>query len=296
MKAAILYDSSAYLTAPLIERSNLFQVDFTLVLPNGEVITESTDEQELENFFDTWMQDDTGQPKTAQPGVPDYHAAFKKIIDEGYDTVFGVFLSSGVSGTFQTAGSVSREYEDQLNIYNFDAVGLSVNMEQLIGQIALMIDQDRTFDEIKNTAESLMSESRFFIALEKNDNLIKGGRGKGVKHLEDTSLKTRTVLEYVPGNTPELREVFRTVKQRNKYLAEVATDYQKKYPDHEIQLGIGHTLSEDKALQLKEELLNLLPGRHINIRLIGTAFCSHLGKGALSFGLMRAIKGAGLDG
>ena len=38
MKAAVLYDSSAYLKTPLKERSNLFKVDFTLLLPSEEII------------------------------------------------------------------------------------------------------------------------------------------------------------------------------------------------------------------------------------------------------------------
>ena len=55
MKAAILCDSSAYLKDPLKDKENIFQVDFTLVLPDGEVITESTDENHLDTFFKTWM-------------------------------------------------------------------------------------------------------------------------------------------------------------------------------------------------------------------------------------------------
>src|SRR5699024_7434655 len=149
MKAAILYDSSAYLTAPLKERDDLFQVDFTLVLPNDEVIVESTDKSHLENFFEQWMQEGMPQPKTSQPGIRDYHTAFQKIIEEGYDTVFGVFLSSSVSGTLQTARSIGEEYKDKLNIVNFDAVGLSVNMEQLIDQTAHTIDGDKYFEEIR---------------------------------------------------------------------------------------------------------------------------------------------------
>lgn len=290
MKAAILYDSSAYLTAPLNERSDLFQVDFTLVLPNDEVIVESTDESHLENFFNEWMQEGTKQPKTSQPGIQDYHAAFQKIIDAGYDTVFGVYLSSSVSGTLQTAHSIGQEYKDQLNIINFDAVGLSVNMEQLIEQTALMIDAGKSFEEIKEMNTWLMDQSRFFIALEKHDNLIKGGRGKALTELEDNSFKTLPVLEYIPEDTPVLRETYRTNKQRNKSLAEHAAAYQKKYPEHKIKVSIGHTLSENKALRLKTAIQELLPEQPVEIRMIGTAFCSHMGRGALSFGLMPVAK------
>ncbi len=286
MKAAILCDSSAYLTSPLKDREDLYEVDFTLVLPNGEVITESTDETHLENFFDEWMQEGAPQPKTSQPGIQDYHTAFQKIIDAGYDTVFGVYLSSSVSGTLQTAHSVGGEYADRLNIINFDAVGLSVNMEQLIRQLAGMIDAGKSFEEIKETMDWLNAESRFFIAIEKHDNLIKGGRGKALTELEDNSFKTLPVLEYIPEDTPVLTETYRTNKQRNRRLAEFAAGYRKQYPEHKILIGIGHTLSEDKALKLKEAVQELLPEQPVEIRLIGTAFCSHLGRNALSFGLM----------
>ena len=295
MKAAVLYDSSAYVTVPLKKRRNLFQVDFTLVLPNEKIIVESVDELQLEDFFDTWMQAGTPQPKTAQPSILDYHTAFQKIIDAGYDTVFGVFLSSSVSGTFQTAQSVSQEYQDKLKIINFDAVGLSVNMEQLIEQLVFMIDADWTFDKIKEAITKLISESRFFIALEQSDNLINGGRGKALSRLENSSLKTRSVLEYAPGSTPILQELFRTNKQRNNYLAEIAATYQNHYSERQIQVRIGHTLSEKKALRLKDAVQELLPNQPVEIRMIGTAFCSHLGQGALSFGLMPVADGVEIN-
>ena len=295
MKAAVLYDSSAYLKTPLKERSNLFKVDFTLLLPSEEIIVESTDESHLKNFFGEWIKEDVPQPKTAQPNIQDYHNTFKKIIAEGYDTVFGVYLSSSVSGTFQTAESVSNQYRDKLNIVNFDAVGLSVNMEQLVKQITLMIDQEYSFDAIQKNAEWLNSESRFFIALEENDNLIKGGRGQALNEVRDSALKTRPVLEYVPGNTPVLRESFRTNKRRNEKLANIAADYQQQYPDQEILVSIGHTLDKDKALKLKDTVQSALENQHIDISVIGTAFCSHLGQGALSFGLMPTVKGVKLD-
>lgn len=286
MKAAILFDSSAYLESPLKDRDDLFQVDFTLALPNGDIITESTDEAHLEHFFQEWMQEGTEQPKTAQPGIQDYHTAFQKIIDAGYDTVFGVYLSSGVSGTLQTAHSIGQEYEDRLNIVNFDAVGLSVNMEQLIVQMTHMIDAGSSFEAIKDEITWLIDQSRFFIAVEKHDNLIKGGRGKALNELEDESFKTLPVLEYVPEDTPVLTETFRTNKNRNRHLAELTAGFQKKYPDHKIQVGIGHTLSEDRAMRLKTAIQKLLPEQPVEIRMIGTAFCSHLGKNALSLGLM----------
>lgn len=295
MKAAVLYDSSAYLKSPLQARNNLFKVDFTLALPNDEIIVESTDESHLKNFFDEWIKAGVPQPKTAQPNIQDYHNAFQQIIAEGYDTVFGVYLSSSVSGTFQTAEAVSDQYRDRLNIVNFDAVGLSVNMEQLIKQITLMIDQEYSFDEIKETAEWLNSESRFFIALEENDNLIKGGRGQALNKVEGSALKTRPVLEYVPGNTPVLKESFRTNKRRNEKLANIAAEYQQQYPNQGILVSIGHTLDENKAHKLKKAVQSILENQQINISIIGTAFCSHLGKGALSFGLMPTVKGVKSD-
>src|SRR5699024_530166 len=98
------------------------------------------------------------------------------------------------------------------------------------------------------------------------------------------------VLEYVTGDMPVLTETFRTNKNRNRSLSELTADYQKKYPDHSIQVGIGHTLSEGKALRLKSAIQELMPEQQVDIRMIGTAFCSHLGKNALSLGLMPVTK------
>lgn len=290
MKIAILCDSSAYLPKEILEREEVFQVDFTLALPNGDIITESTDEAHLDHFFKTWMQDPAKQPKTSQPAIQDYHTAYKEIIAQGYDTVFGIFLSSKVSGTFQTAEAVSQEYIEQLKIKNIDALGLSVNMEQLIVQLTKMIDQELTFEVIEQELTWLMNESRFYVALVKSDNFIQGGRGKSLKLVQDKSLKTLPVLEYVTDDTPVLRETFRTSKLRNQSLAELVLAYQNDYPNQQIQVSIGHTLSEDKALKLKRAIHNVLPDQKIDIRLIGTAFCSHLGQGALSLGFMPVSK------
>ncbi|WP_166626355.1 DegV family protein [Jeotgalicoccus sp. S0W5] len=290
MKIAVLCDSSAYLPQSLREREDVFQVEFTLALPNGEVITESTDEVHLNAFFKTWMQDTKNQPKTSQPSVQDYHRAFRQIIGKGYTTVIGIFLSSKVSGTFQTAEAISEEYRNQLTIHNIDSLGLSVNMEQLIIQLTKMIDEDKPYDTIKEALTWLMTSSCFFAGLEKSDHFIKGGRGKSLKPVAEKSLKTFPVLEYVQDDTPLLRETYRTTKQRNKGLAELALAYSKEFPNHQIQISIGHTLSEHKALKLKAAIQSVLPEQVIQTRLIGTAFCSHLGQGALSLGFMPVFK------
>src|SRR5699024_4157196 len=295
MKAAILYDSSAYLSAPLNNRCDLFQVDFTLVLPNGEIIIESVDESHLENFFDQWLQEGMTQPKTSQPSIQDYHTALQKIIDAGYDTVFGVFLSSSVSGTYQTAQSVSPEYQDQLNIINFDTVGLSVHMEQLIRQLAFMIDAGWSFSDIKESISWLIDQSRFFIALENSDNLIKGGRGDALSGLEKSSFMTRSILKYVPDSTPVLMELFRTNKQRNNSLAQLAMAYQDQHPGDKIQISIGHTHSINKAHRLKAAVQELLLNQKIFISMIGTALCSHLCWGSLSTGSVPAAQGVEVD-
>lgn len=294
MKAAILCDSSAYLKSPLKNKDNIFEVDFTLVLPDGEIIKESTNEDHLETFFKTWMTGDTAQPKTAQPSIQDYHDRFQEIIDAGYDTVFGVYLSSGVSGTFNTAELISEEYRDRLNIYNVDAVGLSVNMEQIILQISMMIDQEFEPETIFNSAKSLMTESRFYICLETNENLIKGGRGESLTEYRDRALKTKSVLEYLPGTTPEVRNLLRTNKQVIKTITKLAEDFKEQHSDKNILISIGHTLSEKKALELQNSLQASLD-QAVDISLIGTAFCSHLGRGALSVGFMPTYKGFSHD-
>lgn len=289
MKAAILCDSSAYLKHPLKDKENIFQVDFTLVLPDGEVITESTDENHLDTFFKTWMTKDTGQPKTSQPNIQDYHDRYEEIIKAGYDTVFGVYLSSGVSGTFNTAELVSEEYRDRLNIYNLDAVGLSVNMEQIILQISTMIEQGLEAESIIKNAQTLMSDSRFFICLETNDNLIKGGRGEALTQYENQALKTRSVLEYVPETTPEVRHLLRTNKQVIKTMTDIGKEFRSQHPNQNLLISIGHTLSEEKAKELAENLQDALD-QTVDLSIIGTAFCSHLGKGALSVGFMPTYK------
>ncbi|MBA5730079.1 DegV family protein [Aerococcaceae bacterium INB8] len=106
MKAAIIVDSTAGLTEETIKFSNVYQVYLSTIFEDGTVYADSPDETLTKDVYER-MDTEKNLPKTAQSDTKHINDVFEQLIQEGYDTVFGILLSEKISGTFHSVQATS---------------------------------------------------------------------------------------------------------------------------------------------------------------------------------------------
>lgn len=113
-------------------------------------------------------------PTTAQVNPEEFAARFRAHVEAG-DQVVGIFISSLLSGTCQSAG-IAREMVDGDNIFVVDSGTVTFALGLLVERAAVLRDQGRSAGEIAGEVERLSKRLRFYAVVETLKYLKMGGR------------------------------------------------------------------------------------------------------------------------
>lgn len=120
-------------------------------------------------------------PKTAIPTFEEISEHFEKAIENGYDEVIVVVISSGLGGTYNFIRLVSQEYEDRLKITVIDSK-ITCFIEGYLAVLAKkMVDEGKPTEEIVKELEWIKRHREFVGIDGRLDYLILNGRLKGAK-------------------------------------------------------------------------------------------------------------------
>ena len=91
MKAAVIVDSTAYLSEALAQHPDVYQVALSVNFSDGSVMKDTSDLQLLNEFY-TRLKSESQLPTTSQPQPGDYLALLDQLVAAGYDTVYAIHL------------------------------------------------------------------------------------------------------------------------------------------------------------------------------------------------------------
>ena len=125
MGTRVIADSTSYMGKQLLEKYNINQV--SLSVDFGD---ESYRETEISNEDFYNLMDKKGIPKSSQPPIGELVKAFYDIVSSG-DSAVGVFLSSDMSGTYQSALMAKNMVLEKLPDAEIEVVDSKSNCMQL---------------------------------------------------------------------------------------------------------------------------------------------------------------------
>lgn len=147
------------------------------VIPLSVTINDKTylDQYELgHNEFYEMLTTTETFPKTSQPAPQAYVEAFEEVKEAG-DDLLCILLSSGVSGTYQSA-VLAKSIVEYDNIYIVDSLTGAYGVKLLVDEALKMIDEGKTIQEIVNHLEDLKNRTRIYLSVDTLDYLCRGGR------------------------------------------------------------------------------------------------------------------------
>lgn len=257
MSFKIIADSSLDMNEQLEERVDIEKVPFKLYIDEVEMV----DDESLNVVeFISKMKKSAKIPRTACPSPND----FKKVF-EGPDEVFGITISSKLSGTYNSAmlakDLVLEEDEDK-KIHVFDSLSASVG-QTLIGlKIKELVDQSVNFDKIVLDVESYIKNMKTFFISESLDNLIKNGRIPSWKGRLAMALKIRPIMTTLEGDIV-MSEKIRGSNKAFERLANIIKEHAKDMS--EKTLAISHVNNLERAKSLKARVQELCTFKEIII-------------------------------
>ncbi len=287
MKIAIVTDSNSGITQAEAKELGVFVLPMPFMI-DGQDYYEDINLTQRE-FYEKLK--DGSDISTSQPSPESVTGLWDKIL-ESYDALVHIPMSSGLSGSCQTAVMLSEDYEGKVEVVNNQRI--SVTQRQAVMDARKLAETGKSAGEIRQYLEDTKFDSSIYIMLDTLKYLKKGGRITPAAAALGTLLKLKPVLQ-IQGEKLDAFSKARTVKQaKSVMMTAIAHDMENRFGDKtgkKIHLFIAHTENEGAALELREELKAAFPETgEIHIDPLSLSVSCHIGPGALAIACTKAME------
>ena len=225
---------------------------------------------------------------TAQPSIDEVMKLWESLLQE-YDEVIHIPMSSGLSGSCETAMAFSREFDGKVQVVNNQRI--SVTQRQSVLDALALIEQGKTAEEIKNILETEKLEASIYIMLDTLKYLKKGGRITPAAAALGTLLRLKPVLQ-IQGEKLDAYSKARTIKQAKSVMINaIKKDLEERFQEASSNgmmiFAIAHTNNEEAAIEFKKEVEEQFPGAEIYVDNLSLSVSCHIGQGALALAVAK---------
>ena len=222
---------------------------------------------------------------TAQP-VPDSFMNLWRELLRDHDSIIYIPMSSGLSGSCQTAMMFASEEEFEGRVFVIDNQRISVTQRQATLDAKEMADSGMEAEAIAKYLMDTKFESSIYIMVDTLKYLKKGGRITPAAAALGTILKLKPVLQ-IQGEKLDAFAKARTVNQaKNIMINAMKSDVEKRFGGdvNNIYLEIAHTNNLAEAENFKEEVLKAFPEYtgEVYIDHLSLSVSCHIGAGSLA--------------
>lgn len=152
------------------EYTNLITVPLTISTDSHDWLDEDLDINEMLNELETYK----GRSYTACPNVESWMKAF-----EGADVIYVATLTSGLSGTYNSAMVARdlylREHSDT-KIQVFDTLSTGAEIRLFVEKLMELDSQGYSFEEVCEKAREYKKKTRLLFSLKSLHNMAQNGR------------------------------------------------------------------------------------------------------------------------
>lgn len=274
MGVKIMTDSTSYIDESLIKDLDIIMVPLSVSFPD-----ESIRETDIDNDVFYEKMKDKGIPVSSQPSFGELYQGMEGVVSKG-DDLLCVFLSSDMSGTYNSACKISEgildEYKERkVCILDSKSNSMQLGFAAIVGARAAKAGKD--IEEIRQIVEKNIVRSRFIFIPDNLEYLKKGGRIGGAGALIGNILKIIPILTVKDGKTTIFKTVRTKVKAVKLMIDKVIED-NDKYSIKEII--VHHINCYDEARDLASVLEKKLK-KAVDIVSIGPVIGVHVGPGAI---------------
>lgn len=277
-KVAIVTDSNSGISQSQAKELGVF------VLPMPFFINDETYYEDINLSVDAFYQKlaQGADIVTSQPSPDSVMKLWEEILTD-YDEIVHIPMSSGLSGSCESAAALSAEYEGKVQVVNNQRI--SVTQRQSVLDALELAKRGLNAAQIKEVLEEDKFNSTIYIMLDTLYYLKKGGRITPAAAALGTLLRLKPVLQ-IQGEKLDAFAKARTTSQGRSIMQNaILNDIEKRFGGKDAGnycLQIAHTQNLEAALSLKEELAAQYPGIEIYVDHLSLSVACHIGPGSLA--------------
>lgn len=266
------------------------------VLPMPFMINDTTYFEDInltQDRFYEFLENDA-VVSTSQPSPDSLIHIFHKLLAE-YDEVVHIPMSSGLSGSCQTACMLAQEPEFAGKVFVVNNQRISVTQTQSVLDATELAKKGYEGAQIKKILEEDKFNSSIYIMLDTLFYLKKGGRITPAAAALGTLLKLKPVLQ-IQGEKLDAFAKARTKSAgKSMMLQAIKNDIENRFGGFDesakerVTLHIAYTKDAEEAELWKQEVMEAFPGFRLKMAPLSLSVACHIGPGALALACTRNL-------
>lgn len=283
-------DSTCDLSQDIIKKYNIGVAPLNILI-NGTSYRDKVDISPEE--FYKMLPDLKELPTTSMPNPEEYLKIINEAIEDGYQEILCICMSSGTSGAYQSA-VLARDYfydenpESSIKIHVVDSLSMSHGSGWLIIKSARLLEKGYSFEQLVEFNETYKRNVKHFLCVDDLNNLIKSGRLTNASAFIGKLLKVKPIMSMKKGKGAIVAKERGKNKVLNFYVSEFISRVNKELTDFII---IGYTSEIEIAQRLESKIQNETDFTgEIYLMQMGVSVGTHVGLGGLSMFFMEKDK------
>ena len=284
-KIAVITDSNAHITPQEAEKLGISVVPMPFTI-GDETFYEGIN-LSREEFYE--KMESGANIVTSQPSPSDVMSIWDEAL-KTHDEVVYIPMSSGLSGSCQSARMLADDYDGKVQVVNNQRI--SVTQKRSVLDALEMAEAGMNAAQILEELEHVKYESSIYIMLDTLHYLKKGGRITPAAAAVGTLLRIKPVLQ-IKGERLDAFSKARTMNQgKNIMINAMKHDIETLYggTDKEnVWLYAVHGNVPDQFAEFSQEVRAAFPAFNVQDDVLSLSIACHIGPGALAIACSRKI-------
>lgn len=226
---------------------------------------------------------------SSQPSPGDVMGMWDKVLADGYEELVYIPMSSGLSGSCQTATALAQDYGGRVHVV--DNHRISVTQRHSVQDALALAGKGYRAEEIKEVLERTAYESIIYVGVETLEYLKKNGRVTPAGAAMGTVLNIKPLL-IIEGERLDAFAKVRGTKACKKRLLQEMKKKLDEFHENcaEIRVGVaGSFISKEEDREWMEMAQEVFGGEETGYDPLSFSIGCHVGPGAFGMGISKKV-------
>lgn len=277
---AIVTDSTAYIPPELIKKYEI-SVTPQVLIWEDQTYRDGVDIQPAE--FYSRLKTAKAMPSTSQVSPATMQEAFQTIVDKGL-SVLGIFISSKLSGTLQSAlqaKDMMGSAGEKVTLVDSQSTAMALGFQVLAAARAK--ETGASLKDCAAMVEKAHERTGVFFAVDTLEFLHRGGRIGGAQRFIGSALNLKPILALKEGKVEGVDRI-RTKSKAHERVLELVAEQVKGKPD--IRLATLHADAAEDAKKLLDKAAAELSPVETFFTAVSPVVGTHAGPGTVGLAYM----------
>ena len=268
MKIALSAESTLDLSKELLQKYDINVFPFTVLLGENEY---KDGEITGPDIFD-YVDKNKVLPRTCAINEYQYRDYFRSFLENGYDAVIHISLSSGISSSYDNAEKASHKFD---NVYVIDSASLSTGIALEVIYARKLIDKGLDAKEVVEKVKARIPYVQASFVIQTLDYLYKGGRCSGLARLGAAILRIKPQIIVSEGKMAPAKKYF---GRKSQVIESYCKDTLEQFANPDLSIAfVTHTYATPEMVAVAIEALKNRGFKTIYETHAGATITSHCG-------------------